>query len=184
MNLTLFSGTNIDSSVNIKNSLNNPAQSKGIRMKIPWEKDFDKIPKQIKFNKLEKDKCASYALLSSQENFGYKYWWKDAWNIRYSSDTESISSSDELYALRIKGSLKQGYLVGFYYPDSPRNGEIDCQGNKRAYTHVAIFMGKNKNGKLVFDHQIGKKQERKTLEELSDNYSMKPIEIINPIEKI
>ncbi|MFW6233269.1 MAG: hypothetical protein ACOC3Z_01250 [Nanoarchaeota archaeon] len=181
VSLFLFSRASIDSSItNQRDSFSINHSKERVLHKIPWEKDFDKIPIKSEFN-LSERKCSAYALLSARKNFNKEYFWKDAWNLRHFNQTISLNNKD-LSSLVRKGVLEQGHLVGFYYPNSNENGKIDTKGDKRLYTHVAVYMGKNEEGKFIFDHQIGKRQERKTFSELSKNYSMKPIEIIHPIK--
>lgn len=105
--------------------------------------------------KLRGAKCALRAREIAEEHFGKEYAPGDAWD-RPSLDTV-VAKGDNLSLdeLNSEGVLQPGMLVGFYNPRSSHSQGTDMQGKPRELNHLAVHLGKGKNGKQLFAHQYG-----------------------------
>jgi len=128
---------------------------------------------------LEKNLCATYALLAASDLYGKKFRWNDAWDMRYSNSViAKIKNPKDLAELADKGTLKEGMIIGTFNPRSRYLGEKDKRGRPVKYTHLMLYIGKNNNGDLEFAHQFGPKIKKITLNQLHQK-KLIPKEIID-----
>lgn len=120
--------------------------------------------------------CARYSRFASEDIFGLKYNYDEdvkpvkrgAWNYRHYNEgivsMEKGFSLDSLEKLVDSRIIQPGMLVGIYNPKSKyRNGK-DVKGDKRAYTHIGVFLGEDSEGKMKIAHQWGKKTQVNTID--------------------
>lgn len=126
--------------------------------------------------------CSRYARYAANELFNKKYPGMDAWNRRYHDEVVvplgEIESVEDLPALAQEGRLKPGNIIGLNYPESTHNNDIDEKGNKASYTHVALYLGKNPEGKLLFAHEYKELTEIMDLEKMKER-NLGPREVLN-----
>jgi hypothetical protein len=126
--------------------------------------------------------CSRYARYAANELFDKKYPGMDAWNRRYHDEVVvpigEIESIEDLPALAEEGRLKPGNIIGLHYPESTHNEDIDEQGNKASYTHVALYLGRNPEKKLLFVHEYKELTEVMDLEKMKER-NLGPREILN-----
>jgi hypothetical protein len=150
--------------------------------------NFDSIPALSKF-KLESLNCSKYVQLAAQEHYGSvdSFPQRDAWNMRYASKIvaklKTKNKYNEMEVLREEGILKPGMVLGVYNPFSIYRNTLDESGHKAKYTHVMLYVGKDKDGNLLFDHQWNKKTMRVSFDWMKENY-LNPIEILDPLGKL
>jgi len=99
--------------------------------------------------------CSLYARLTT-ENLGNEINRGNAWDLI--KNNENYEYSPE--------KLSKGDIVGFYNPKSKYN--IGKNGEKRAYSHVATYLGKNKNGEEVYAEQRGQDSRITTASEFKE----------------
>lgn len=104
--------------------------------------------------------CGRYAVNASKKHYDNEFTRGNAWDMRY--DNKIIEKLEKnpyraLDSLRMIGELSPGMILGVYNPGSGQNGKKDKKGIERKYTHVMMFAGKNKEGKLMYDHKWGGK---------------------------
>jgi hypothetical protein len=112
--------------------------------------------------------CARYSRFVAEDVFGLKYKYDDdvkskyrgAWNYRYynkvvASSEEGFNKQD-LIELVKENELQPGMLMGIYNPKSNYNNWNDKTKNKVKYTHMAVFLGMDNSGSLIFANQLGK----------------------------
>lgn len=75
--------------------------------------------------------CSGYATRAAERLFGNEFERADAWNLRYRNNILPFSYSD----------LREGDLIGIFYPKSSHNDRRDEEGNQVSYTHVALYTG-------------------------------------------
>lgn len=166
--------SNLEKSINYSDSLGIP--------------EYDSIPELAKF-KIKSLNCSKYVQLAAQEYYGPvdSFPQRDAWNMRYPSKIVAKFKTKDKYIemekLRQEGILKPGMILGVYNPNSNHNDEIDESGHKAKYTHVLLYVGKDKDGNLLFDHQWNKKTMRVNGNWIKQNY-LNPIEILDPLGKL
>ncbi len=135
-----------------------------------------KIPLQPKLGYIPSEQCSRYAKEASKLNYGTKWpsskamapkhkgkWQNtgDAWNLQYFSPTESIPQENpyrKLDSLSIVGNLKPGMLVLVHNPKSKWNKRKDLMGNPIETSHAILYVGRNKNGEMQYQHQWGSKR--------------------------
>lgn len=150
--------------------------------------NFDSIPALAKF-KLESLNCSKYVQLAAQEHYGEvdSFPQRDAWNMRYASKIvaklKTKNKYDEMEVLREEGVLKPGMVLGVYNPFSIYRNTLDESGHKAKYTHVMLYVGKDEEGNLLFDHQWNKKTMRVGFDWMKENY-LNPIEILDPLGRL
>lgn len=149
--------------------------------------EYDSIPALAKF-KLNSLNCARYVQKAAQKYYGEidSFPQRDAWNMRYASEiVVQLTSKDkyrEIKDLREEGILRPGMILGLYNPKSKYRNTLDESGKKAKYTHVVLYVGKDKNGNLLFDHQWNKKTLRVNTGWLKEK-GLRPVEILDPTYK-
>ncbi len=122
--------------------------------------------------------CSRYAKLAAKELYGIDYPSADAWKLRDAENIDEIKLNDKinLETLVKDGKLKPGMLVGMYYPKSKYNERDEVK--KAGYTHVLVYIGKDKEGKLWFADKFGKNIRKKNLSELKKDNGLIPKEVL------
>ncbi len=173
---------------------------------FPTEKrEYTPLPKFRHYKNIGGGNCSRYVMVAGEKLFGKEYTpYTSAWqrrdrdkliealsvNKRYFNldgikfhkiyknldSTDFIEAYHELDSLENDGVLKSGDAVGLYWR-KPRRNERDDEGKPAKYTHIALYVGRDENGKLVFDQNWGKKQERISAGKLK-SYRLFPMEII------
>lgn len=150
--------------------------------------EFDSIPSLAKF-RLQSLNCSKYVRLAAQEYYGEvdSFPQRDAWNMRYASKIvaklKSKNKYEEMESLREEGVLRPGMVLGVYNPFSNHRNDIDEQGHRAKYTHVLLYVGKDKDGELLFDHQWNNKTMRVNSDWIKENY-LTPVEILDPLGRL
>ncbi len=150
--------------------------------------EHDSIPALAKF-KLNSLSCAKYVQKAAQKYYGEvdSFPQRDSWNMRYASTIvakfKEKDKYQELNTLREEGILRPGMILGVYNPRSAYNDTLDEKGNKAKYTHVLIYVGKDKKGNLIFDNQWDEKTLRVDTKWLKKK-GLKPVEILDPLGKL
>ena len=120
--------------------------------------------------KLRPGSCSKYVRMAAKELFGKNYDSSNAWNRKYhDSIVSKIDNNEELNSLEQLGELKPGMIVGVYVPTSSYNGIEDELGKKVGYTHVMLYLGKGKDGNLLFAEQFRTKVRIRNLEEMNED---------------
>jgi len=141
----------------------------GVRISRALEPDF----KAPQFTEIKNNLCARYVRLAAR-NYGHNFVGADAWD---------FAEKNKLVA-EVNGDLKKyksfltpkKSVVSFFYNKSRYNK------NGRKVTHVALYVGDNKDGEMVFIENAGSAQRAITYPQLlSKGYN--PREIIDPKEK-
>lgn len=128
-----------------------------------------------RFREVSKLHCARYARLAANEFFGKHYDVPaSAWDLRYVYETIKATDLESQFD---SGELSSGDLIGFYNPTSYENGGSDSKGMLRAYTHIALCVGRTLHGNLVFGEQFVMRRRVITLRQLFARNN-EPIEII------
>ncbi len=134
--------------------------------------------------------CSRYARKSTEDLFGKKYFWRNAWDLRYNdkiahtfNEKQGEKLEKELKELIIDGVLTPGSLIGIKQPDDQTacENEIDETGKKAKYTHVVLYVGLNDSGEAEFIHQFGRKMEKITEKDFEKKKFI-PIEILTTKE--
>ncbi|MEK6892714.1 MAG: hypothetical protein AABX07_00770 [Nanoarchaeota archaeon] len=128
-----------------------------IFLEVNGEKKTMKIPRYNLF-KIPPGNCARYAKNVARDVFGLRYDSANAWDLRYKNKIVTSANNEQLDDLVKRGDLKPGMLVGVYNPKSAHINDLDATGNKVAYTHMIVYLGKS-DGKLRFAHQFKTKFE-------------------------
>jgi len=150
--------------------------------------EFDSIPSLAKF-KLRSLNCSRYVNMAAQKHYGEvdSFPQRDAWNMRYASKIvaklKTKNKYDEMEGLREEGILRPGMVLGVYNPFSIYRNTLDETGHKAKYTHVLLYVGKDKEGKLLFDHQWNNKTMRVDFDWMKENY-LNPVEVLDPLGRI
>lgn len=128
-----------------------------IFLEVNGEKRNMEIPK-YNFLKMPPGNCARYARNVARDVFGLRYDSANAWDLRYKNKIVTSANNEQLGDLVERGDLKPGMLVGVYNPKSAHITDLDATGNRVAYTHMVVYLGKS-DGKLRFAHQFKTKVE-------------------------
>lgn len=132
--------------------------------------------------KLEKSSCAGYLRRSGRDLFGKNYSWGDAWKLRGRNKFISeVKDTSDVKRLIINEEMLPGMAIGFYNPHSEHNNKVDDQGKKTNYTHVALYVGVDKNLNPEFIHHEGNFKRKSTLKELTQS-GFKPVFIFDDQE--
>ena len=124
--------------------------------------------------------CARYVRYAARDLFGVEYPSADAWKLRDADGIDEIKvSNDNLENLANKDRLKPGMLVGVYNPKSKYNSNEEVK--KVGYSHVVLFLGKDKDGRLWFADKFGSKTRKKTIEDLKKENGLVPVEVLYKI---
>ena len=126
--------------------------------------------------------CARYAREVAAQLFGRRYEPHHAWDFRYNYETTPVRGFRHLREMHRRGRLLQGYLVGFYNPNSSYLSQRDRNGSVVAYTHVAAFLGEDTDNRLRFGHLVIRDRAADPDTEMQKR-RMKPIEIITDIRR-
>lgn len=114
--------------------------------------------------KVKPNHCALYARLIT-ESMGNEINRGNAWDLVKNNENYKYGEQE----------LSPGDLVGLYHAESAyRKGK---NGEEREYSHVATYLGKNKEGKEIYAEQRGKKSRITTLDQFQ-KYGWEPKRII------
>jgi hypothetical protein len=105
--------------------------------------------------KLRSAKCALRAREIAEQHFGKHYEAGAAWDRSSLDVVQARGDNLSLDKLVAGGVLQPGMLVGLYNPASVHSQGNDMQGNPREVNHIAVHLGKGKNGKQLLAHQYG-----------------------------
>ena len=123
-----------------------------------------------------KEYCAAYATRVARDKFGKKFIYSNAWDMRYNNKRiMEIKNNSQINKAIKKGVLLPGMIVGIYYPQSKYLRKKDKTGNPVKYTHLAVYVGIDKNGKPTFYHQFKEKIQKITLEGIESIGTIKEI---------
>lgn len=138
-------------------------------MKEKEENWCDSIPRFVKYKSLKPGSCSLYVLLAGKDLFDKEYTWSDSWDRRYNDKLlkaiDKEKPFEEIKNLIEDKTLKPGMVLGVYNPGSGENYKKDSRGKLRKYTHVLLYVGKDKTGDYVFFHNYGRVQEKITLDD-------------------
>lgn len=145
------------------------------------EKKVDEIPKAPEY-KLSRFHCAEYAVRAAKDLYRKEFVSSNAFNLRYCNKVISeIENPNQIYQLIDNGILKPGMIVGTTNPNSPYRNAADQSGQKAEYTHVVVYVGKNKDQEPEFIHQRESTIENVTLTQLL-NMRLTPVEVLDTRE--
>jgi len=119
--------------------------------------------------------CAGYAIALARNKFKKNYPYEDAWNLKYFCTSLEVKDSTYFKEMIRMNIIHPGDLIGAYYPQSKENNKLDKFGNKREYTHLAIYLGLNKNSQPIFQHKRKSKIEQLSLIEFEKMFSIKEV---------
>jgi hypothetical protein len=123
--------------------------------------------------------CSRYVRLVAKDLFGIAYPGVDAWELRNSPGIDEIpvKSNKDLEKLAEFEFLLPGMVLGLYNPQSKYNSRAEESG--AGYTHVALYLGRDKNGKLYFSDKFGKNtRTRVSLDEMLEMGNLEPRELL------
>ena len=129
--------------------------------------------------------CSRYVRLADKDLFNVSVPACDAWNMRYDMLLAEEFSDDwekDIAVTVERNEIKPGMLTGIFYPKSRHLEKKDEKGSKVKYTHIALFIGIDKNGASVFAEKFGKRTQL-TLPKDFASRGMRIIEILNPIKE-
>ena len=150
--------------------------------------EYDSLPTFAKF-KMDTLNCSQYVRRAAQEYYGQvdSFPQRKAWDMRYASNIvakfKEKDKYQEIESLREEGTLRPGMILGVYNPKSKYNNVLDETCHKAKYTHVLLYVGKDKDGELLFDHQWDEKILRVNSNWLKKK-GLRPVEILDPLGKI
>ncbi|MDP3882119.1 MAG: hypothetical protein Q8Q31_04565 [Nanoarchaeota archaeon] len=99
--------------------------------------------------------CSRYARMAAQDVFGVNYSPGNAWDLKYENDVISEVEGGNLEKFAETRVLEPGMIVGIFNPQSKYLQEPDKNGNPRKYTHIALYLGQDPEGKPLLVHQYG-----------------------------
>jgi len=118
--------------------------------------------------------CSKLTRLIAEKLFNLNYSPSAAWDRRYHCE-QVIPLSGELN--RYSDQLEPGSIVGIKIPNSEYNKGKDEQGKERAYSHVAIYIGKDKDSNPLFADQYKTRVRVQNLSKL-EKENLKLVEIL------
>ena len=130
-------------------------------------------------NSVPANMCSRYVRVAAKDLFGIQYPHANAWDIRDHATVSEIpiKSKEELIKLAKEGFMKRGMALGLYNPKSKYNDVARDDG--AGYTHVALYLGMDKEGKMYFADKFGKEtRERTSLDELLEKGNLQPRELL------
>lgn len=169
-----------------KNNLENKTEifAKNETKNIPDTLIYKKYVEDIKAPryKLAPENCARYLIKSAKKLFGKEYVSANAWNMQYHNEVISkVNDSSDIINLIKKEKLTPGMAVGFYNSKSKYKNYKDEKRKKVTCTHIALYVGLNKDFKPEFIHQNGKKINKSTITQMY-KLGYKPKIILDAIE--
>jgi len=129
--------------------------------------------------RLKSENCAGYARRAAQKLFKKEYSYGDDWDMVYRNKIISeVKDSTDIYKLINQKNLKPGMIIGFKNPHSNHKNKKDEKRKKVTYTHVALYIGVNKNFEPEFIHQEEKTIKKSTLRQMYKS-DYKPIVVLD-----
>lgn len=105
-------------------------------------------------DKVPQNNCARYVRYSADNLFNETLPQRDSWDMRYFmrnvAEIEEKNWDESLTELAKNETLKPGMVAGIYNPNSHFKDRKDIKGKQAKYTHVALYIGKNKDGEPLF----------------------------------
>ncbi len=85
--------------------------------------------------------CARYARMAAFDLFGLNYTPGHAWDLAHVNYSVKHLHRDRLEDLARRNVLQQGMIIGMHNSESDYAEGLDCLGNKRKYTPIALYLG-------------------------------------------
>ncbi|MEK6894656.1 MAG: hypothetical protein AABX10_04285 [Nanoarchaeota archaeon] len=123
--------------------------------------------------------CSRYVRFAADYLFGIEYPRADAWNIRNAPNIDEIpvNSKEGVLKLAKEKVMNGGMILGLYNPKSSYNTIALNSG--AGYTHVALYLGMDRDGRMYFADKFGKETRKRTsLDELLEKGNLQPRELL------
>ncbi|MEK6925334.1 MAG: hypothetical protein AABW71_03805 [Nanoarchaeota archaeon] len=123
--------------------------------------------------------CSRYVRFAANDLFGIQYPNANAWDIRDASNVSEIpvNSKEDVIKLAKDRFMKRGMALGLYNPKSKYNNV--AQNDGAGYTHVALYLGMDRDGRMYFADKFGKETRKRTsLDELLEKGNLQPRELL------